>query len=193
MFDLRGRVAIVTGGAGLLGVEFSRTLAQAGARVIVADLDQEAAQQQADEIRALGWFATGSWLDVTSPDSVGEMVQNTLADLGRIDILVNSAALDPKFDNQSRACHSGAFEDYPLELWRQARARRELGLESPDSPGPVLVQVPSNEGRSHWALPGWLAQLAAGDAAQAGQPVTGWTEGQMVHLKPTASRKAGDR
>jgi 2-deoxy-D-gluconate 3-dehydrogenase len=48
------------------------------------------------------------------------MVHTTLADDGRIDILVNSAALDPKFDNQSCASHSGAFEDYPLELWRQA-------------------------------------------------------------------------
>lgn len=120
LFDLTGRVAIVTGGAGLLGIEFSKTLAQAGARVLVADLDGEAARRQAEEIRQKGGQAGDIHLDVTSLESVREMVATVLAESGRVDILVNSAALDPKFDPQSHAAHSGAFEDYPLELWQQA-------------------------------------------------------------------------
>lgn len=120
LFDLTGRIAIVTGGAGLLGVEFSKTLAQAGARVLVADLDERAAQRHAEEIHQQGGQARGLHLDVTSPESVRVMVASVLAESGRVDILVNSAALDPKFDPQSHAAHSGAFEDYPLELWQQA-------------------------------------------------------------------------
>lgn len=120
LFDLTGRVAIVTGGAGLLGFEFSKTLAQAGARVLVADLDGEAARRYAEDICQQGGQATGFRLDVTSLDSVRDMVATILAECGQVDILVNSAALDPKFDAQSQAAHSGAFEDYPLELWQQA-------------------------------------------------------------------------
>lgn len=120
MFDLTGRVAIVTGGAGLLGVEFCRTLASAGAAVIVADLDGEAALQHAVSIQQQGSQAMGLCLDVTSPQSVQHMLSEVLENLGRVDILVNSAALDPKFDPQSQRSHSGAFEDYPLALWQRA-------------------------------------------------------------------------
>ncbi len=120
LFDLNGRVAIVTGGAGLLGFEFSQTLAQAGAGVWVADLDIDAAQQKASEIRGQRGEATAAHLDVTSLESVQNLVTTVLAQSGRIDILINSAALDPKFDPHSCASHSGAFEDYPLDLWQQA-------------------------------------------------------------------------
>lgn len=119
-FDLSGQTAIVTGGAGLLGVEFSRTLAEAGAAVVVADLNREAASEVAASLSSTGLSASGLGCDVTSPDSVQALVAATLATYGRLDILVNSAALDPKFDPRSRQSHSGAFEDYPFELWQQA-------------------------------------------------------------------------
>ena len=67
-----------------------------------------------------GYRAQGRETDVTSVDSVKRMVAATLKAYGRLDILVNSAALDPKFDPNSQKSHSGAFEDYPLELWQQA-------------------------------------------------------------------------
>ena len=123
-FDLSGRVALVTGGAGLLGAEFCRTLVQAGAQVVVADLDAQAAQQVAAGINRPAQAARRALAvesDVSQPQSVQRMVAATLETFGRLDILVNSAALDPKFDphhNQPGA--SGAFEDYPLEAWRQA-------------------------------------------------------------------------
>lgn len=123
-FDLSGRVALVTGGAGLLGAEFCRTLAQAGAQVVVADLDAPAAQRVADGLNppgAAGRRALAVESDVSQPESVQRMVAVTLETFGRLDILVNSAALDPKFDPQhSQGGTSGAFEDYPLEAWRQA-------------------------------------------------------------------------
>ncbi|MCJ7701835.1 MAG: SDR family oxidoreductase [Anaerolineales bacterium] len=120
MFDLTGRAAIVTGGSGLLGFEFCKTLAAAGAGVIVADINGEAAERSAKTITDSGFRAEGKQVDITSPGSIRELVDSTLGAFGRIDILVNSAALDPKFDPQSRQSNAGAFEDYPLDLWQQA-------------------------------------------------------------------------
>jgi len=122
-FDLTGRVAIVTGGPGLLGKEFCRTLAEAGAAVVVADLNGAAAEQVAADLTQAGRRAAAAPTDVTNPASVRQMVQTALDRFGRLDILVNSAALDPKFDPQALADRStplGAFEDYPLDAWKAA-------------------------------------------------------------------------
>jgi 2-deoxy-D-gluconate 3-dehydrogenase len=120
LFDLTDRVAIVTGGAGLLGTEFSKTLAEAGAAVTVADIDVEAAKNLAVSMTNDGYHVQGLGIDITSPESVNHMLESTVSAFGRLDILVNSAAMDPKFDPSSSKTHSGAFEDYPLVLWQQA-------------------------------------------------------------------------
>ncbi len=121
LFDLTGRVAIVTGGAGLLGRQFAKTLAEAGAHVLIADLDGQAAVDGARELSQSGYRARGVAVDVTDPDSVALMVDTTTRQWGRLDILVNSAALDPKFDPDHAAEHrANAFETYPLEQWNQA-------------------------------------------------------------------------
>ena len=120
LFDLSERVAIVTGGVGLLGTEFCKTLAEAGAAVMIADLNGEAARNLAASLTQIGFRITSHETDVTSPDSVKELVKETIKAFGRLDILVNSAALDPKFDPHSSKSHSGAFESYPVELWQQA-------------------------------------------------------------------------
>ena len=121
-FDLTGRVAIVTGGVGLLGAEFSRTLAEAGAAVVVVDLNGPASQAVAESLTKSGYQALAVPTDITQPESVNELVEKTLAKFGRLDILVNSAALDPKFDPAavSKGITPGAFEDYPLDLWNSA-------------------------------------------------------------------------
>lgn len=126
-FKLDQRVAIVTGGAGLLGKEFCRTLAEAGAGVVVADLDETAAQRVAESLQSEGWQAVSVKVDVTAPDSVHALVAQTLSIYDRLDILVNSAALDPKFDPQHGG-HSNTFEAYPLELWNQALAVNLTGV-----------------------------------------------------------------
>ncbi len=120
LFDLSGRVAVVTGGAGLLGAEFCWTLAQAGAAVVIADMNGEAAMDLAVSLSQSGFSALGVETDVTNAVSVQRVIDSSLERFNRLDILVNSAALDPKFDPQSKKSHSGAFEDYPLELWQQA-------------------------------------------------------------------------
>jgi 2-deoxy-D-gluconate 3-dehydrogenase len=121
-FDLTGRVAVVTGGVGLLGAEFCRTLAEAGAAVVVVDLNAPASQAVADSLTTDGGQALAVPTDITQPDSVNALVEKTLSVFGRLDILVNSAALDPKFDPEavSKGITPGAFEDYPLDLWNSA-------------------------------------------------------------------------
>ncbi len=121
-FDLAGRVAVVTGGVGLLGAEFCRTLAEAGAAVAVVDLDADAARGIANGLAAEGYKTAPFGTDITDPKAVKDLADEVLAAFGRIDILVNSAALDPKFDPQaaSKGIAPGAFEDYPLEQWRAA-------------------------------------------------------------------------
>jgi NAD(P)-dependent dehydrogenase (short-subunit alcohol dehydrogenase family) len=121
-FDLRGRVAVVTGGVGLLGAEFCRTLAEAGAAVAVVDLNASASQSTADTLTQGGYNALAVSADITLPDSVNAAVDKVVSAFGRIDILVNSAALDPKFDPDAvnKGLTPGAFEDYPLDLWNSA-------------------------------------------------------------------------
>jgi 2-deoxy-D-gluconate 3-dehydrogenase len=121
-FDLTGRVAVVTGGVGLLGAEFCRTLAEAGAAVVVVDLNASASQAVADSLADSGYKTLAVSTDITQPKAVNALVEQTLSAFGRLDILVNSAALDPKFDSEavSKGITPGAFEDYPLDLWNSA-------------------------------------------------------------------------
>jgi NAD(P)-dependent dehydrogenase (short-subunit alcohol dehydrogenase family) len=121
-FDLTRRVAVVTGGVGLLGTEFCRTFAEAGAAVAVVDLSASASQGIADTLTKSGHQAVAISADITRIDSVNAMVEKTISTFGRLDILVNSAALDPKFDPDAikNGIAPGAFEDYPLDQWNAA-------------------------------------------------------------------------
>lgn len=119
-FSLKGRVALITGGAGLLGKEFCLTLAQAGAEVYAADINQAAVESVARDITESGYAAQSIALDVTNPESVRSVVQEIVTRSGRIDVLVNSAALDPKFDPQHASSSSNALETYPLDSWQEA-------------------------------------------------------------------------
>jgi NAD(P)-dependent dehydrogenase (short-subunit alcohol dehydrogenase family) len=121
-FNLKERVAVVTGAGGLLGFEFCKTLAEAGAAVVAADLNMDLATKTVTYLTECGYPALAFPLDVTRFESTRELVAETMTRFGRLDILVNSAALDPKFDPDAaaRGIAPGAFEDYPLEQWNAA-------------------------------------------------------------------------
>jgi len=119
-FSLKGKTALVTGGAGLLGKEFCLTLAQAGAVVYAADLNAKAANTVAGELLKEGYEVHGIRLDVTAPDSVAAVVEEIVSSSGHLDVLVNSAAMDPKFDPEHAQNSSNAFETYPLQSWQDA-------------------------------------------------------------------------
>jgi NAD(P)-dependent dehydrogenase (short-subunit alcohol dehydrogenase family) len=93
LFDLTGKVAVITGGAGGIGVVYAEALAEAGASVVVADLNLEAAQQTAEQVVALGHAAIGVQVDVRSAESADAMAQAAADAFGGVDILVNNAAI----------------------------------------------------------------------------------------------------
>jgi gluconate 5-dehydrogenase len=91
LFDLTGRVAIVTGGAGLLGTAMSEALAEAGAHVVVASRTVEKCEQLAERLSAAHPRALGLRVDVTEPASVRALLERVRAEFGRVDVLVNNA------------------------------------------------------------------------------------------------------
>jgi 2-deoxy-D-gluconate 3-dehydrogenase len=129
-FNLKDRVAVVTGGAGLLGAEFCRTLAEAGAIVAVIDLNADSAARVAKSLSTPGFRALAVPADITQPVSVNTLVEKVLSAFGRLDVLVNSAALDPKFDPEAvaRGIAPGRFEDYPLDQWNAALGVNLTGM-----------------------------------------------------------------
>lgn len=141
LFNLSDRVAVVTGGAGFLGTKFCRTLAQAGAKVVIADHDSKFASELADVLRKDGHEALVVATNVTDSTSTKELVAKTLDAYGRLDILVNNAALNPKFGPQHVGKHTTAFEDYPLEAWNNALSVDLTGafLCAQAATGPMLV------------------------------------------------------
>lgn len=92
--ELAGKVALVTGGARNIGRAIARSLASGGASVMVnANTSREAAQETVDMITAAGGKADLFMADVTDPDAVARMVAHTVQQFGRIDILINNAAI----------------------------------------------------------------------------------------------------
>ena len=120
-FDLKGRVALVTGGAGMLGRQFTRALLSVGAKVVVADLAPEQATAAANEASTeMAGEAIGLAADVSRKQDVERLANQILERFGRLDVLINNAAIDPKFDVGVAGKQANTFEDYPLDLWQQS-------------------------------------------------------------------------
>jgi NAD(P)-dependent dehydrogenase (short-subunit alcohol dehydrogenase family) len=109
LFDLAGKVAIVTGGGSGIGRQLAEGLAEAGADVVVCARKVERCEQAAEELRALGVRALGLRCDVRVRDEVQAVVDRTRAELGRLDILVNNAG----------TAWGASPEEYPLEGWQK--------------------------------------------------------------------------
>lgn len=93
-FRLDGKVAIVTGGAMGLGQAMATALAQAGADIVIADIQEDVAKATATTIRETeGVQATSLKVDVTNPDDVQKMVDDVVDEFGKIDILINNAGM----------------------------------------------------------------------------------------------------
>lgn len=117
-FDLNGRIAVITGGAGLLGPEHAIALAQAGATVAITDIDGTAAEKTASRLgQELGSARfVGLAMDVTDPGSIRRTRDTLLQRFGKVDILVNNAAIDPKV-NADSLVETSRLEHFPLEQW----------------------------------------------------------------------------
>jgi NAD(P)-dependent dehydrogenase (short-subunit alcohol dehydrogenase family) len=97
MFDLTGKVAVVTGAGGGLGHPISVALAQCGADVVVDDFDPSHLEGVVRDIEALGRKVLAVSADVTSASSMKDMVDQVMKEFGRIDILVNVAGTNARF------------------------------------------------------------------------------------------------
>jgi NAD(P)-dependent dehydrogenase (short-subunit alcohol dehydrogenase family) len=93
LFDLTGKVAVITGGAGGIGVVYAGALADAGASVVVADVNLDAATKAAEVLAADGHDVIGVEVDVRSAESAGDLAGAAVDAFGGIDILINNAAI----------------------------------------------------------------------------------------------------
>jgi NAD(P)-dependent dehydrogenase (short-subunit alcohol dehydrogenase family) len=117
MFSLEGKVALVTGACGLLGKKHCEALAEAGAHVVVADLNPDATQAFSKELGERHMAVT---LDVTSDLSILEARENILERYGKLDVLVNNAAINDMFENPQLALEKSRFENYPYAMWKKS-------------------------------------------------------------------------
>jgi len=109
LFDLSGRVAVVTGGSRGLGLEIAEGLGEAGARVVVAARRAQWLGPAEEHLRARGIEVTAVACDVADPEQARRLVQVAVDRFGRLDVLVNNAGVS----------WGAPLEEMPLERWRQ--------------------------------------------------------------------------
>lgn len=117
LFSLKNKVAIVTGALGLIGKNHCVALSDAGANVIVCDLDETKGKSFAS---TLSTKSIGVGADITQKDSVENLREIVLKEFRKIDILVNNAAINDMFENPQAAAEQSMFENYPLDMWQKS-------------------------------------------------------------------------
>ncbi len=117
-YDLTDKTALITGAAGLLGVEHAAALAAIGARVVLTDINEVALQKAAEKLQ--NEFDDKQILaykmDVTALNSI-KAVQEQLSANGDVNILINNAAIDPKVKQDNSLLETSRFEHFSLEQW----------------------------------------------------------------------------
>jgi NAD(P)-dependent dehydrogenase (short-subunit alcohol dehydrogenase family) len=117
LFDLTGRVAVITGGAGLLGVRHATAIASAGGIPVLVDIACERVEAEARRIaESKGAQCHGIACDITSPEAVQSMSETIAAQFGNVDILINNAANNPKMES-TPGKEFTRLEDFPIEQW----------------------------------------------------------------------------
>jgi NAD(P)-dependent dehydrogenase (short-subunit alcohol dehydrogenase family) len=179
-FDIQDKVAVVTGGAGVLCAAMCRALASARAKIAVLDLNAEAAETLVDEIRSGGGEAIGATCNVLEKASIEAAAQEVLAKFGRVDILVNGAGGNKP---QATANSEQSFFDLPAEAMRWVF---DLNLMGTILPSQVFGKLMC--GQKHGVILNIssmnafrpLTRIAAYSAAKAG--VSNFTQWLAVHM-----------
>lgn len=117
LFDLTGRVAVITGGSGLLGYRHAEAVAGAGGVPVLVDLPGAKPESKADQLKvAFGVDAMGLAADITKSDDVKSVLATVLDRFGTVDILINNAANNPKVEGPSGFAWS-RLENFPRDAW----------------------------------------------------------------------------
>jgi NAD(P)-dependent dehydrogenase (short-subunit alcohol dehydrogenase family) len=117
MFDLTGRVAVITGGTGLLGQQHAEAIANAGGIPVLADIRLDTVDPQSAAFKErFGDKACAIKIDITAPESVSALLAEILKRYGRVDILINNAANNPKMEKTAEVEFS-RLENFPLKQW----------------------------------------------------------------------------
>ena len=119
LFDLSGKIAIVTGGTGLFGKPIVTGLAEAGATVVIASRDVDKCKALSDELKSQGYHTEGMQLDLGSPEQIKEFVEEVIKNHSRIDILVNNAVSREGYKK---------FEETSSSDWEIAQSVNSTGL-----------------------------------------------------------------
>lgn len=117
LFGLTGRVAVITGGAGLLGYQHAEAIASAGGLPVLVDLPSAKPEARADQLNVTyGVKSLGLSADITKSDDVKSLLATVLDRFGTVDILINNAANNPKVEESAGLAWS-RLENFPLEVW----------------------------------------------------------------------------
>lgn len=118
-FKIDGKVAVITGGAGFLGVQHAEALLDGGATVVLLDVHEERLQKAIQELRGMYGedLVHGYALDISSEEDVRKTIEKIATDLGKIDILVNNAANNPQVSGDSTK-NLDRLENFPFSVWQ---------------------------------------------------------------------------
>jgi NAD(P)-dependent dehydrogenase (short-subunit alcohol dehydrogenase family) len=118
-FNLTGKTALITGGAGLLGVQHAEALLESGAKIVLTDTSESALQNARNKLMHThkGSNVQIMLMNVTQLDVINEVEAKIRDEGGRIDILINNAAIDPKVENKSVVMNASRLEHFPLDQW----------------------------------------------------------------------------
>src|SRR5271156_5686014 len=117
LFRITGRVAVITGGAGLLGVRHARAILAAGGIPVFVDISSERVENEARMLaESTGARCRGIACDITSPEDVEAMTEAVVSEFGRVDILINNAANNPKIGAVADQRFT-RLEHFPIEQW----------------------------------------------------------------------------
>ena len=118
-FDLTGRVAVITGGGGMLGFQHAAAVAELGAVPVLLDIRPEGLQRNAELLaEEFGVTALTFTCDITVEAEVRAVLEETLSQLGRVDVLINNAARNPQVGADGLA-EVSRLEQFPWELWQE--------------------------------------------------------------------------
>ena len=154
-FKLNNKIAIITGGAGLLGVKHAEVIAEAGGIPVLWDINAQAVQDRSSEVaERYDISCLGMEVDITDPENVKNGVNEVLKTQHRIDILINNAANDPKVASDEGQAWS-RLENFSLEIWQKDIAvgltgaflcSREIGSYMAKHGGGVILNIASDLG-----------------------------------------------